>query len=259
MRQFWFLGAFIAFLTLIGCSQSTLFTFYNDQSWEIRSEFSYDPDEIPEIGFSGSIVEGLNIGASTNLLNPAFVDLAFNQAAGYYQRQGLGAKWEKQENRQGITYVLTIFGQGWEQLESAMTLPEIEGVSMPAAFIEVEELENNQIHVQFGQHQDDFGLGMLLPTTIQLRGRRIVSSNAPEVRGGVATWQYPVGIEAVLIPTSKGQSLLIIGVMVGLVVLIGGGLFVWQMGSVGRRSAYRRQKGTASRPPYRPMPPTRRR
>ena len=253
-------------LSLAACSQESELAFYKEEQWLFESSFTFDPDAMPEIGLSAPIISGLSLDASTSIMNPALLETVFNQAVNFYCQQGLDVSWERREAWGGeLTYALLAKGQGWQQLKAFLTgsgiqIPaELKMPTMLATSFDITNLGNEQIHFVAELPQDPLGLGLLVPTTFRLRGGRILSSNAHEVRGGEAIWHSPTGtIEATLTAARPlNQIVLLVVGGLGGVVIVGGSVFLTLRFIAGRRSASR-MPGRSSSRPGRPIAPPRR-
>ncbi len=239
---------------LVGCWQENEITLYKDEQWQFESSFTYNPDEIPEIGASVPLLEGVSLDASSSLMNSGLTDMVFNEAMSVYQQYGYDASWEKSEALQGdITYTVLVDGAGWNSLADFMGGVGPNAFDLPTASVNVVELGDGSLHFTANMPPDMLGGfgAMLIPTTMQVRGGRIISSNADETRGGTAIWHNPTGyVEATLTPASTINGV-VIGAMalIAVIVIGGGGYLLLQMGGGGRRRPPSRRRRRPSPAP----------
>lgn len=245
--QVWwrFLVSLLIGSLLIGCSQKNELTLYKGQEWLFKSSFTYNPDEIPTMGFSLPIFEGLSLDANTSLLNPAMTEMMFDEMVAQYRQSGFDVSWRKQVGSGGdVTYILEGQGVGWEHLTDLLDGTGANEFDLPTPSIEITELGDGTVQFMANFPSDPYGFSaLLLPTTMQVSGGRILQSNAHEVRGGTAVWRNPTGtIEATLTPATPPTQLLLIAGGATLVVLLAGGsmFFLWRL-----------RGGTSYRPPGR--------
>jgi hypothetical protein len=187
----------VAALLLTACSAEIELTLYPEQEWMVTSTFTFDPRLMPEISVGGDIFAGigLEVGLDTGAFSEAMLESSLNQLVAQYRSQGIEASWRKRQVRGGeIAYIVTAEGQGWDGLQAAV-FQDI-GLSLTQV--------GDEIYFTLPASADEMGLGFLLQQTFRLRGGRIISSNAQQVKGGTAIWYNPTTtLEAVLTPAAR--------------------------------------------------------
>jgi len=243
-------------LLLSACSAETDITFYTEERWTAVSVFSFDPDLLPEIGIGGDIMEGLGLefGMDTGAWTEVGLATTFDQLVNLYRQQGVESSWSKRRVAGGeAAYTLTAEGQGWDRLRYTV----FQGADLSVTGTS----DDGDIHFLLQSLPDESGLAMLFPYTFRLHGRKIIRTNAHEVRGGTAIWHSPTGsLEAVLTPASElnlATPLLIGGAVVGAAAAVGAGIFLYRWLRPGPPRGSRRPP--RQRPSYRARRPTGRR
>jgi hypothetical protein len=257
----WVLAA-LALWLLTGCNQEIEFAFYQEQKWKLESSFTFDPASVPTLGVSVPVVPGLfSVDMASSVMNPALIELSLNQVASIYRQRGFNLTWQKKRSWGGdLTYTIIAEGQGWDRLEALLTGSALtdEPVLPPGSF-QIIDLDNGQLRLTAQLWDDPLGLNFLFPTTVRVRGGRIINSNAHEVRGGVATWHGVSGqLDVTLTPVSPFNQVLYLAGGVGAAVALGGGgYFLWKMvGYRGRQPLTPRGRLSpiSARKPARPIP-----
>lgn len=185
-----------------------------------------------------SFSEEANSGDFYIPFDASWVDFAaeftFSTLVSLYRQQGLQADWEKTLGRQGSTaYRLEVTGDGYEQLESALNvdLSTIVGENIPGEYalpankpyyLDVEPSGDEvTISANFGEvGQYNAVLAGLYQQDIFIHGRRVISSNAQEIRSGSAIWHNPSSIQITILPGTAFNPILV-GILLT-VLLIGG-------------------------------------
>jgi hypothetical protein len=250
-------GLLLLALFLAGCAQENELILYQGEAWEFKSSFTYNPDEMPTMGFSFPIVPGLSLDAGTSLMNPAMTEMIFDELVAHYRQYGFDVSWRKRERFGGdITYTLTAQGVGWHRLADLLDGVGPNEFDLPTPTVQIFEQGDGVVQFIADYPADLYGLSYLLvPTTMRLKGSRILQSNAREVQGGTAVWHNPTGtLQATLKPaTPQRQLILLVGVGIGMLVLVsGGGLWLLQKGN-------RPGHHSPGRPPARRTPPQKKR
>lgn len=245
---------------LAGCSQENELTFYRDEQWRFESTFTYNPDDVPEIELSVPIISGLSFDASTGLVNPTMLESVFDEMVNQYQRMGLEASWQKRESFGGdVSYTLLAEGIGWDSLVDLLGGIGANEFGLPTPEVEITQQSDGTVHLTAEYPDDLYGLNaMLMPTTLRVKGGRILQHNANEVQGGTAIWRNPSGTLNVTLTPAMPPIQIFLLAGVGAVVLVGaggGGFLLWQM--LGHPRPSRPPHLTRRTPPPRPKRPTR--
>jgi len=194
--------AVLAFL-LTACSTETEVTLYEDEEWVVVNTVTLNLSLLPQIGVGSDIIPGigLEIGMDTGAWSETMLDAGLNQIVAEYRAQGVQASWSKRSAGGGETaYTIRLEGTGWAQLQDVA----LTGMNMNASVV---NLGDDQVRFSL-EMEETTGemewLNYLAQSTFHLRGGRIVSSNAHEVRGGRATWYNPQGtLIAVVTPAKR--------------------------------------------------------
>ena len=232
-------------ILLSACSGETNLALYPQERWVATTTFSFDRRLLPEltVGLQISRLIGLNIGLGTRGWGLAALETSLDDLVAQYRKQGVEASWGSRGLPWGtLRYTVTVEGQGWEKLQEIT----------PSVFdLSVSESEEGEVHLTMRSTAMERGLGNLVPFTFQLRGGRILSSNADNVSGGTATWHGPSGlVEAVVTPAPERD--LALPLLVGTAVLL-------VAGAMGAAVSvyYRRRARPGRRPPsQRPLRPS---
>ena len=146
---------------LAGCSQESELTLYNDQSWEFVSNFTYNPDDIPEVSLEIPIIkEVLGVSVASSLLPDSMGDTALEMVANAYRQEGYRVETEQKQVMGGDTsYIMTITGRGWDKLATMLSGPLLEKFGLPASEVAVAETGDGAVHFVVALPVDPYGLG----------------------------------------------------------------------------------------------------
>jgi hypothetical protein len=191
-------------LLLTGCSTETEVRLYEDEEWVVVNTVTLNLALLPQVGVGGSIIPGigLEIGIDTGAWSETLLDASLNQIVAEYRAQGVEASWSKRPAGGGeMAYTIRLEGTGWDRLQNVA----LSGMNMYASVVNLGD-DRVQFSLQMPVGETAEGmefLNYLAQSTFHLRGSRIVSSNAHEVRGGRATWYNPQSITAVVTPARR--------------------------------------------------------
>lgn len=195
----------ILLLLLTACSTETEVALYEGEEWVVVNTVTLNLALLPQIGVGGDIIPGigLEIGMDMGAWSETMFDASLNQIVAEYRAQGVRASWSKRPAGGGETaYTIRLEGTGWARLRDVA----LTGMSMNASVV---NLGNDQVRFSLETPMGETAEGMelsnyMVESTFHLRGGRIVSSNAHEVRGGRATWYNPQGtLTAVVTPARR--------------------------------------------------------
>ena len=215
-------------LFLAACTQNTDLALYANQTWRANSQFSYDPRSIELIErVTPLLLEAFDIAIPFNVnlggVDQTVVEMALNTLVTSNGNIGINTKWRQtRHGPQNITYAINMQGRSYAQLEQFL----------PGMLTITEQAPDQYcLHMVLGN--SNVYASALYQQRFTLHVGKILSSNAPEQHGGVATWYNPSEIDIVFTPRPPISSTLL-GIMGALVA---GGLLALIIRSVRWRGA----------------------
>ncbi len=156
---------------LAGCAPIDFHsTFYNGEEWSVENRITLNPEQRSQQG--------------------AVIEAEIEKKAVEWRKRDIRYDWRIEKRDDNTAYVVNAAGRGWQ------TLNEL--VFDKRAMIQA---TNNPGEISFSYSSKD-----ALPTSLRLTGRKIVSSNADEIRDNTAIWKNIKSrerVEAVLTERSK--------------------------------------------------------
>jgi len=207
----------VAFL-LTACREQSDYYFYDDGSWRFKDMLTIDKALI-DLGLSiGSQAFGEEFGIEipdSALDSGNWIELAYSMMTNELNRQGYKAHWA---NR-GKTYIIQVEGHNHAQFRS-----------LGRNSVVLEILDNGSYHLSINvsglmtqfdipEFSEPGGL-FTYEREVTLHTRKIISSNADEVHGGIATWRGMKNVEAVFLPLSPFSASGLVYAAGGLLVMV---------------------------------------
>jgi hypothetical protein len=203
MRQYRFVFILLAMaFTLTACREQTDYFFYANGSWRFKNELTVDKALIDlGLGFGGlALGEQFGIDLPDSALDSGnWIELTYGLMTDELKRQGYEARWANA----GETYIIQIEGRDYDQFRS-----------LGGGFLSLEALGDGSYHLRIDVSglMTQFGVPEMPVTGLEglftyerevnLHARKIISSNADQVRGGTATWRGMKNVDVVFVPLS---------------------------------------------------------
>jgi hypothetical protein len=214
--------ALLIFLT--ACGQKTDLTFYRNQSWKYRTEVRYEERLVNLFGGVITSVVSSDIGVSLPSVHVsdsmAVLDLLFATAKPDFKAKGINVSFHHARN----VYTLGFQGKNFSSFNQL--IPQNASIvnngsdqyHLSMVFTRLSDMDPSL------QEMETYS-SALFQNTLTLHTGKIISSNANEVRGGVAVWHNPTQMEAVFTPASSVSPavLRVIGILVipGIAIAVG--------------------------------------
>lgn len=224
-------------ILLSACSQVVDMTFTKEGSWTVSNSFTYQ-ESYGDLAGGLFDAFGLDIGGgdTINAASQTGMDMMMNLIRTPLREVGINLDYE-QKNSDGN--IITSIVMSSEKFESFNKLYSSMGVT--PITITPEGYYNFQMDYA-GMNEQLFsmlGLGemteyaqylnYLTDYELRINTGKVITSNADEVKGGVAIWQNPTYVDITFMPKGMGGSfnflyilipLLVIGLIVGIVFLV---------------------------------------
>ena len=199
----------LALITILfsACSFETHIYIYKDERWKVDEILEFPKD----LGSMSVEVEGIGISLPINTELP--FTIAFNQMVQMCPRYSWQCELHKSAHGDEIRYHLVAKGQGYDSLARFFNLSDEtfseqmeeqdSNVDLPIFSI---ERQGNLVHISSGDGTgiEDAATAALMeaifPVKVAIHGKKIISSNADEVKGGTAIWHSAKPIDVTLEP-----------------------------------------------------------
>jgi len=224
------LMALLAAILLSACSLHVDIYVHKEEKWKVEEKLT-TPRNLGSLGLQ---MEGLGIKLPLNTELP--MAMAFNQMAATCPQHGWDCKVDKSTEKDEVVFLFTAQGKGYVSLQTFLNSAGTtfdqqmrennDNIIVP--LLTVRE-ENGGVHIadasagaQLLTAESQALVGSLFPVKVRIHGRKIIGSNADEVKGGMAIWNSARPIDVTLVPGSAVSWTYTLGLLlVGAIIVIG--------------------------------------